>query len=259
MTPPGQALAISSLWRLVSAQRIDSFRRGTASGEEEVLARYLWNIALCEALYPSLHFLEVGLRNVIFEAAAATYPVGTGAGGAAGSWLEHPGILHADEARAVRAARQRLSRRGKPCEAGGLVAELSFGFWTTLFDVRYEQDRVLWPRLFGQKIFAHAPRQQRSRKALSPLLNRVRHLRNRAFHHEPIWHWSDLTQQHALVVDLLGWMGPQLRATGSAVDRFPQVHREGVAALRARIEAFRDPRPDHAFVLIPAPASAARG
>jgi hypothetical protein len=159
----------------------------------------------------------------------------------------------------VRAAAQRLGRRGKPCEAGRLVAELSFGFWTTLFDVRYEQDRVLWPRLFAQKIFAHAPRQKRSRKALSPLLNRVRHLRNRAFHHEPIWHWSDLTQQHALVIDLLGWMGPQLRATGSAVDRFPRVHREGVAALRARIEAFRDPRPDPAFVLIPAPASAARG
>src|SRR5688572_14106984 len=195
MPAAAQPLAISSLWRLVSAERIGSFRRGTAD-DEAVLARYLWNIALCEALYPSLHFLEVALRNVVFEAAAATYPfAGTaGSGGAAGSWLEQPGILHGDEARMVRAAGQRLSRRGKPCEAGRLVAELSFGFWTTLFDVRYEQNRVLWPRLFAQKIFAHAPRQKRSRKALSPLLNRVRHLRNRAFHHEPIWHWGDLTE-----------------------------------------------------------------
>jgi hypothetical protein len=102
MTAPAQALEISTLWKLVSAQRIGSYRRGTASDDEEVLARYLWNIALCEALYPSLHFLEIGLRNVVFEAAAATYPaVGTGAS----CWLEHPGILHADEARAVRAAR----------------------------------------------------------------------------------------------------------------------------------------------------------
>jgi hypothetical protein len=255
MTASAQPLTIASLWSLISAERIGSFRRGAAD-DDEVLARYLWNIVLCEALYPSLHLLEVSLRNLVFEAAAATYPA---ADGAAGCWLERPGILHGDEARMVRAAAQRLGRRGKPCEAGRLVAELSFGFWTTLFDVRYEQDRVLWPRLFAQKIFAHAPRRKRSRKALSPLLNRVRHLRNRAFHHEPIWHWSDLTQQHALVVDLLGWMGPHLRATGSAVDRFPQVHREGVAALRARIEAFRDARPDPACVLIPAPASAARG
>jgi hypothetical protein len=238
MTPSAQVLAISSLWSLVSAQRIGSYRRGTAIDDEEVLARYLWNIALCEALYPSLHFLEVALRNVVFEAAAATYPAAAAsASGAAGSWLEQAGILHADEARVVRAATQRLSRRGKPCEAGRLVAELSFGFWTALFDVRYEQDRVLWPRLFAQKIFTHAPRHGRSRKALSPLLNRVRHLRNRAFHHEPIWHWSDLTEHHALALDLLGWMSPDLRATVMAVDRFPRVHREGVGAFRRRVGA----------------------
>jgi len=255
MPSAAQALPLTALWRHVSAERIGSYRRGGAD-DEEALARYLWNIALCEALYPSLHCLEIALRNMVFEAAAATFPLA----GAAECWLEHPGILHADEARAVRAAAQRLGRRGKPCEAGRLVAELSFGFWTALFDVRYEQDRVLWPRLFARKIFAHAPRQQRSRKALSPLLNRVRHLRNRAFHHEPIWHWSDLAQQHALVVDLLGWMSPELRATVSAIDRFPRVHREGVAGLRARVRALRAP-PAFWPRLPPAPApgAAARG
>jgi hypothetical protein len=237
MPSSAQALPLTSLWRLVSAERIGSYRRGGAD-DEEALARYLWNIALREALYPSLHFLEIALRNAVFEAAAATYPLASMAGGGSPAcWLEHPGILHADEARMVRAAAQRLGRRGKPCEAGRLVAELSFGFWTALFDVRYEQDRVLWPRLFGQRIFAHAPRQKRSRKALSPLLNRVRHLRNRAFHHEPIWHWGDLDEHHALALDLLGWMSPALRATVSAVDRFPRVHREGVRAFRRRVGA----------------------
>jgi hypothetical protein len=226
-----QPLVIPSLWRLVSAERIAAFRRGAAD-DEEVLARCLWNASLCEALYPSLHFLEVALRNLVSEAAAATYPP-TSAGNVC--WLEQPGILHAEEARMVRAAAQRLCRRGKPVEPGRLVAELSFGFWTTLFDVRYEQNRVLWPRLFGQKIFAHAPRQKRSRKALSPLLNRVRHLRNRAFHHEPIWHWSDLADHHALVCDLLGWMSPELRAMVAAFDRFPRVHRGGVRAFRRRV------------------------
>jgi hypothetical protein len=250
MPPSAQAPAIVSLWRLVSAERIGTYRRGAAD-DEEVLARYLWNIALCEALYPSLHFLEVALRNVVFEAATAAYP---SAGAAAvDCWLERPGILHADEARAVRAAAQRLSRRGKPCEAGRLVAELSFGFWTALFDVRYEQDRVLWPRLFAQKIFAHAPRQKRSRKALSPMLNRVRHLRNRAFHHEPIWHWSDLAEHHALALDLVGWMSPELRATVSAVDRFPRVHREGVGAFRRRVSTLvlRLPEPRSSATRIP--------
>ncbi|MFL5537706.1 MAG: hypothetical protein ACJ8J0_01855 [Longimicrobiaceae bacterium] len=239
MAAVAQPLVIPSLWRLVSAERIAAFRRGAAD-DEEVLARCLWNASLCEALYPSLHFLEVALRNVVFQAAAATYPA---TGAATGCWLERPGILHAEEARMVRAAAQRLCRRGKPVEPGRLVAELSFGFWTALFDVRYEQNRVLWPRLFGQKIFAHAPRQKRSRKALSPLLNRVRHLRNRAFHHEPIWHWSDLADHHALVCDLLGWMSPELRATVAAFDRFPRVHREGVRAFRRRVGTLATLRP----------------
>jgi len=230
MADSAQPLSIESLWRLVSAQRIGAYRRGESS-DEEVLARYLWNTALCEALYPSLHFLEVALRNLVFEAADAAYPPDQ----AAASWLERPGVLHDAEARAVRAARARLLGRGRPCEPCRLVAELSFGFWTALFDVRYEQDRVLWPRLFAQKIFAHAPRQKRSRKALSPLLNRVRHLRNRAFHHEPIWHWGDLREHHALALDLLGWMSPELRATVCAMDRFPRVHREGVGAFRRRV------------------------
>jgi hypothetical protein len=230
MDDSAQPPSIEPLWRLMSAQRIAAFRRGDGS-DEEVLARYLWNTALCEALYPSLHFLEVALRNLVFDAAAAAYPPDQ----AAASWLEHPGVLHDSELRTVRAARQRLLRRGKPCEAGRLVAELSFGFWTALFDVRYEQDRVLWPRLFAQKIFAHAPRQKRSRKALSPLLNRVRHLRNRAFHHEPIWHWGDLAEHHALALELLGWMSPGLRATVCAMDRFPRVHREGAGAFRRRV------------------------
>src|SRR5215218_9061396 len=125
MPASAQPLPIESLWRLVSAERIGAYRRGAAD-DEQVLARYLWNTALCEALYPSLHFLEVALRNVVFEAAAATYPAHHGAG----CWLEDARVLHDAEARTVRAARQRLSRRGKPCEAGRLVAELSFGFWT---------------------------------------------------------------------------------------------------------------------------------
>jgi hypothetical protein len=74
-----------------------------------------------------------------------------------------------------------------------------------------------------------SPRSIRSRKELSPLLNRMRHLRNRVFHHEPVWHWSNLAQQHALALDLIGWFSPELRATIEPGDRFRAVHTAGVA------------------------------
>jgi hypothetical protein len=146
-------------------------------------------------------------------------------------WLDTPVLLPGDRGK-VAGAKARLRDAGKPLEPGRLVAELTFGFWTTLFDVRYENTRILWPRLFGQKIFADAPKRFRNRKALSPLLNRVRHLRNRAFHHEPIWHWRDLREQHAIALDLIGWMSPPLRETVGALDRFDSVYAAGLGPFR---------------------------
>lgn len=124
-------------------------------------------------------------------------------------------------------------------EPGRLVAELSFGFWTTLFDVRYEQGRILWPRLFSARLLdASSPRSMRSRKALSPLLNRIRHLRNRVFHHEPIWHWNDLPQQHQLALQMIGWFSPALRATIEPNDRFVSVHAAGAAPFGEHVRSF---------------------
>ena len=47
--------------RLVSRHRLKRYRRETAS-KSEAVALYIWNIALCEALYPAFHFLEVARR-----------------------------------------------------------------------------------------------------------------------------------------------------------------------------------------------------
>lgn len=131
---------------------------------QELVARYLWNMALCEALYPSLHAIELALRNTISSAAERMYA---------------PAATTID---------------GRP---------LCF---------------------------------------LSPLLNRVRLLRNYVFHHEPIWHWRDLPDQHALAVELIGWMSPSLRETVEAVDRFDAVYSAGLAPYRellARLPALR--------------------
>jgi hypothetical protein len=208
MTDPNQVRHLDALWRVLSEQRLEGYGGG-AMPRPDVITRYLWNMALCEALYPSLQALEVALRNTLFSAGEAVYPFpGAPAEGQTACWLDLPGILHGEESTRVAAAKRRLKEANKALEPGRVVAELSFGFWTALFDVRYENTKILWPRLFGQKIFADAPRNKRSRKALSPLLNRVRLLRNRAFHHEPIWHWKDLPDQHAVTLDLICWMSP---------------------------------------------------
>lgn len=233
MADVAQEAYIKAIWQVLSQERLNRYGRPDEPALE-IVARYLWNMAVCEALYPSLQGLEVAVRNTIFNAGTGIYPfTGSPQAGQVPCWLDAAGLLQPDERRSVDLAKMRLTAAGKALEPGRLIAELTFGFWTALFDVRYENTRVLWPRLFSQRIFAHAPSRYKNRKSLSPLLNRVRHLRNRAFHHEPIWHWRDLADHHAITLDLIGWMSPSLRQTVEAMDRFDRVHAAG-------LEPFRD-------------------
>jgi hypothetical protein len=49
-------------------------------------------------------------------------------------------------------------------------------------------------------------------------------LRNRVFHHEPIWYWRDLAQQHAQLLETINWINPAMRSLIGVLDRFPGVH-----------------------------------
>lgn len=207
------------LRKAISHERLEAYRqRGTDGSDLNLFAHYAWNIALCESLYPALQGLEVALRNSMHDAATGIYRTEF--------WFDDPrAIPHPREQDAVRKAKDVLARDRKPHEAGRVVAELSFGFWTSLFDVRYEQ--ILWPRLL-KAVFPFMPRHIRTRKTLSKRLHRIRHLRNRVFHHEPIWHWRDLVEQHAGLREAIGWINPAMLEMVAVLDRFAVIHRHGV-------------------------------
>jgi hypothetical protein len=231
-----QAPYFDSLWSALSRERLGSYRFRD-DDDVGVMSTYLWSMALCEALYPALHGLEVALRNSLFDAGQQRF---------AGArhrhvpcWLDaDPPILAPEERHRVEAAKSTLRARGKPLDPSHLVAELTFGFWTALLDVRYEHRQVLWPHLLSA-VFPAVPPQLRKRKAISSRLNRVRLLRNRAFHHEPIWHWRDLKQQHAAIREVLAWISPALDHTVALNDRFPQVYSGGRQAFRPDVERVR--------------------
>lgn len=229
---------LAALRRALSNERLDAY--GVGRPDEEKLAVYLWNVALCESLYPVLHGLEIALRNAVFRAGTAAFP--STATLDVPCWLDaDPPLILAADQHVIAAAKARLKRGNKPMEPGRLVADLSFGFWTTLFDVRYERSKTLWPRLFAYGLMDTAsPKSIRSRNKLSPLINRVRHLRNRVFHYEPIWHWKDLREQYSLLLDLLAWFSPELLAVLQPNTRFTAVHRAGAQPFREQVTAWLD-------------------
>lgn len=212
----------------LSHDRLEGYRVSSNDDDTILLTRCAWNIALSEALYPALHGLEIGLRNTLHNAISEYWgnPL----------WFEAaiPGLAQ-EELVKVEVAKQELQKARKPIEAGRMVAELAFGFWTGLLNARYE--RIFWPRLL-RTAFPAMPNSIRTRKQLSTRLNEIRRLRNRVFHHEPIWYLRGLAQQHSELLETLHWINPELRATIQLVDRFPEVYQNGLTMVQVRLAAF---------------------
>ncbi len=129
----------------------------------------------------------------------------------------------------------RLKGTRVPFTPGRLVAELNFGFWTYLFDSEYgyvsPKSPGLWPRLIDQ-VFPNMPDAQalpRRRGDLASRFADIVQLRNRAFHHEPIWKDPDLHRKHAMVVETIDWMNPAVARALLEFDRFDWMWQESTA------------------------------
>ena len=223
-----QADFADKLNQVLSTERLEAYlQRATGNGNLNLFCHYVWNIALSESLYPSLQALEVILRNTIHEAARQHF--------GRDDWFDDVQIIHhRHEVGALEKARSKLRRERKQPDVGRIIAELNFGFWTSLLDRRYEQ--VLWPAMI-RSAFPHMPRRMRTRANLAQRFNEVRNLRNRIFHHEPIWYWP-LPDKHRRVLEAIGWIEPAMAELISTVDRFPDVYAEGIAPIEAKLNTF---------------------
>jgi len=185
---------------VLSEERFAQYR-ATAADDSDALARDVWNTRLCEALYPSLQYFEIAFRISLHPAISTRFPSGAWQG--VNCWIDaSTPIQDKMERAAVGRAKDTLVKQSKPLEAGRVVAELSFGFCTSLLDVRYERSNVLWPHLL-RPTFPRMRNRDRKRKTISVRINSMRLLRNRVSHHEPIWHWRDLKTQHEGIEEAL--------------------------------------------------------
>lgn len=100
--------------------------------------------------------------------------------------------------------------------SGGIIAELTFGFWTSLFDVKFEKS--LWKSL--RLSFPNCPKEIRKRKTMSSKLNGIRKLRNRIFHYEAIsWNYDVLKTYRQDILETLNWLDNELLDWVKETDR----------------------------------------
>lgn len=127
--------------------------------------------------------------------------------------------LERDAVESILKAVTDLQQSGTPITPGGIVAELSFGFWVSLLAGRY--DATLWRRAL------HSAFRETGgpmiRKKVHGRFNAMRRFRNRIAHHEPIF-LVNLPNYHAEIIEATSWMCADTAAWTLHHSRFQIVH-----------------------------------
>ncbi len=210
---PYKPVTITALVDSVSQPRFQPYL-DLANGNTELgLRQYVWNAALASSLHSPLHVLEVTLRNAVHDHMKRHH---------GGSWLELPNLLKGPELGMVADAKTYLKKRSEPVTADKIIAELNFSFWVSIFARRYDR---LWLSTLQNSF---SPRLKRD--DLHMRLDRLRTLRNRIAHHEPILQrhlMADLADIKTLVGSLspevLDWLDWHEQATSRFAIRVEQI------------------------------------
>lgn len=207
----------------LAPERLDVYRRD-GQDEATTLARYLLNMALCESLYSPLQIAEVSLRNSIHQSLTSKIN--------SKSWYDSLPLPKWQHEQIVK-AKEKLRKQRKPETPGRIVAELTFGFWLCFFTSPHMTSGLAYH--LAKTCFPHAQKSERNINKLAAKWQKVRKLRNRVFHHERILHWNDLDAQHTSMLQLTGWMNPELEQLSSMLDRFTLVRTDGLTPWRTQL------------------------
>lgn len=204
----------SDLEKHFSPARLGRYRAACNGDEIRAAKAYVDNMLLAEAMMPMLNVLEIALKNGIHRRLTIFYQ-------RTEWWEAWPGNPLLDwQLREIAVAKIKLQRRGENVTVDKVIAELAFGFWSSLFNVQFQS--VLWKEL--RLVFPRCPKPQRQRHTISSSLNQIRDLRNRVFHHEQlIWLTPSLLDLHTKGIEVIGWLDPKLLPWLAGFDRLPGI------------------------------------
>ncbi|WP_426212293.1 hypothetical protein [Massilia sp. TWP1-3-3] len=205
-----------------SGSRLDTYKLRLNCGDEaQTVEMFFLFQDICSHLFTPLQMLEVTLRNGIHAAARAKRRQI--------DWYAH--IALTPESQRHLAAAQTSATRDlqniRIPTTDDIICRLPFGFWVYMLSQTYRDTKPatnLWNQFNQKTLFPHA--HGMTMKAIFSRLEIVNNLRNRLFHHEPIWSGygvSDIDQalkkikeKHQLVTETLGWISAEQRDLLSA-------------------------------------------
>jgi hypothetical protein len=134
------------------------------------------NLVLSKKYYILLSIFEISLRNSMDDYFKKKISL---------DWLTSD-YLHDDTKKRIQEAKNKILRRREIATHDKVIAELAFGFWTSLFRksysnlIRIQDVNQIFPNMPGKNVTLI------NRNILDKKLNHIRKFRNRVFHYERI-------------------------------------------------------------------------
>ncbi len=204
---------IYDLEKLLSAKRLGTYYNLFPTDKAKAIEYYRLNSQIAESFYPLLSNLEITLRNSIHNSFAIHYKTA--------DWfsrLNQPELI--DQ---INIAKRKIIAAQNYMTADKVVAELTFGFWTALFNKQFAKE--LWKPLMYA--FPLLDKHNKSRDKISYKLNHVRKFRNRIFHYEPICNdLVALATNHNNILEILNWINSGIVSWTKQIDRFDNLFKE---------------------------------
>ena len=199
----------------VSQPRLQRFLIATGNSKTKAQQLYRINLRVSQAFYPILNLFEICLRNSVNYQIAVhfTNP----------NWIltEKNGFMSDNSLissqfhlkNSVNKAENTIRRKGGTVSSGKVLAEQTFGFWTSLFETHHY-------RLIGGAVIHCFPNKPSNinRSSISQKLNKIRAFRNRVYHNEPICFrgnnidFSSAEDIRDYIFEMLRWIDSDLEA-----------------------------------------------
>lgn len=200
----------------LSLDRLKSYEILCPNGSEaEIIGAYNWNLLISKALYPFLHSAEIAFRNAMNQAVSEKFN--------SQNWFDDV-IKDDTTTNTLKKTRDELTRKKQDYGSSDIVASLTFGFWTTLLKQKIyaqpENQYRLWPELLPT-VFPNYANADQNLKQIRKRFEEIKLLRNRIFHHEPIWKFKTAQNDQESIRELrnkfndifkaIGWISAQKR------------------------------------------------
>jgi hypothetical protein len=127
---------IVNLERSLSLDRLAPYLDLANGNRAYALLLYEWNTRVSEAMYSILQGFEVTFRNAIHDVMSEAYR--------RADWYQVVPLKTGEKIR-IEEAKTRIQRDGRTITPGRVVAELMFGFWSSLVGTAYAQ--TLWDKI----------------------------------------------------------------------------------------------------------------